>query len=189
MHKAEKAHKCTKCEKAFNFSGCLSRHMISHGSQNLQPYPCDSCGRHFSLKSNLNAHCKSSFKWKTIFLSHLFKRKANLDTHIKTHLDEKNLPCNSCGARFKTKDQLRNHSSIHTGAKPFSCSFCTKAFRVNGDLSDHIRTHTGERPFSCETCKKHSRYETTWDNTKRFTRAQRNSPAPCVQKLSLWKMA
>ncbi|KAI4134738.1 MAG: hypothetical protein LQ347_001262 [Umbilicaria vellea] len=54
----QKKHKCKICDKRFTRPSSLQTHMYSHTGE--KPYACevDSCGRHFSVVSNLRRHRK-----------------------------------------------------------------------------------------------------------------------------------
>ena len=90
-------------------------------------FPCDTCGKVFSLNGNLKVHKRS-------------------------HTKERPFPCDLCDKAFTTSSKLTVHKNIHTGLKPYSCDICSKSFSQNSDLTGHKRIHTREIPFSCDVC-------------------------------------
>nr|XP_040045203.1 zinc finger protein 184-like isoform X2 [Gasterosteus aculeatus aculeatus] len=83
-----------------------------------------------------------------------FKRRGNLNIHMRTHVGVKPFGCSLCSKRFTQKAGLDYHLKIHTGEKPFSCSLCGKSFRHKGALTSHMARHSEVKPFSCGICNK-----------------------------------
>ncbi|XP_073333291.1 uncharacterized protein [Pagrus major] len=101
-----------------------------HNAHNSEkPFKCDTCGKDFKLKSDLNAH-------------------------LKVHTGEKPYLCNTCGKRFRIRKSLILHMSVHTGEKPFPSKTCGEDFKTSSNLLIHMRVHTGEKPYLCKTCGK-----------------------------------
>ncbi|NWY49151.1 ZN285 protein, partial [Sylvia atricapilla] len=57
LHKGEKPHKCSKCEKRFSKRCFLNRHWRIHTGE--WPYECGECGKKFSQRSTLTIHQRS----------------------------------------------------------------------------------------------------------------------------------
>ncbi|XP_041960356.1 zinc finger protein 2 homolog isoform X1 [Alosa sapidissima] len=77
-----------------------------------------------------------------------------VESHMRTHTDEKHLQCSQCGKSFSYSSSLRDHMLIHTGEKPQLCAQCGKTFRYYSALMRHMLTHTGEKPYKCVQCGK-----------------------------------
>ncbi|KAK7081179.1 hypothetical protein SK128_010227 [Halocaridina rubra] len=93
------------------------------------PYQCEVCGK------QVNSH-------------------AALQTHLKSHFEEKLYKCSECPASFKFKGGLWRHQASHSGEKPWSCDVCGKCYTEKSSLKVHYRTHTREKPFACSYCPK-----------------------------------
>ena len=134
--------RCRLCLMTFNDESAMSAHFDSAhahdtiarappGTRRPPPehpnakYPCDGCGKKFTLSGNMQTHRKSvhgvggveTFKCEVCLK--VFKRKADLKTHL---------------------------SSIHSlgDVKRFHCSFCSKVFTQRGSLRCHKRRVHGQ---------------------------------------------
>jgi uncharacterized Zn-finger protein len=120
---------CNICNKQFARKSLLMRHAQSHTDE--RPFPCTFPG------------CSNRYKY-----------KPDLNTHIRSHTNNKEFTCPSCDKSFSLKCNLITHIRIHTNERPFSCTFpgCTKKYKQGSDLKKHIRTHTDEKPYVCSIC-------------------------------------
>ncbi|XP_077106649.1 gastrula zinc finger protein XlCGF66.1-like isoform X2 [Ranitomeya variabilis] len=120
-------------------------------------FSCSECGKCFKWKTNLDSHQRTHRQEKPFSCSECgkcFNQKVNLDSHQRTHKGEKPFSCLECGKCLTRKSTLIKHQRTHTGEKPFSCSECGKCFTEKSNLIKHQRTHTGEKPFLCSECGK-----------------------------------
>ena len=83
--------------------------------------------------------------------------KSNIKKHIKkTHKEEKNFKCETCGKGFNTKGALTKHNQfVHEGIKNNICMTCGKTFRTPSALKNHISSvHEKTRDHKCDQCEK-----------------------------------
>ena len=80
-----------------------------------------------------------------------FVQQSALKTHAATHSTERPFSCNICQKRFKIRQTLRSHMTSHDVPK-LSCTFCEKKFTSSHLLKSHLRIHTGEKPYGCLLC-------------------------------------
>jgi len=121
-------------------------------------FECDLCKKRLSSKSNLSYHIKTVHegleKVTCVFCEKVFPGNRPLNTHILTHIKERNYECELCSARFCTRNQRSIHSRVHTKEKPFQCKNCGKRFAIQGNLGRHEHIHSQNKPYSCVFCYK-----------------------------------
>lgn len=120
-------------------------------------FQCPNCPKTFSQEASLNSHVKTHGNEKSHCCGVCGKRFGRADllkSHKRTHTGERPYSCNVCSKNYAHPSQLRIHKRLHTGEKPYSCSYCGKRFNEHNQLKVHLRTHTGERPYSCQQCGK-----------------------------------
>ena len=84
-----------------------------------------------------------------------FNQKGNIFTHVKTHLNVKDLSCYNCELMFSRKDAMVLHQKRHFGRiKRISCDQCPKSYSSEGNLKIHQIVHSGKLPFSHRFCEK-----------------------------------
>ncbi|XP_006868400.1 PREDICTED: zinc finger protein 350-like [Chrysochloris asiatica] len=153
--KAEKAHVCSECGKAFFWKSVLMNHQMLHTGE--KPHRCSLCGKAFSKKYLLTEHQKAHTvdkPYKSTEYGKEFAMKSKLNMHQKIHKVEKPHRCGLCGKAFSRKHMLANHQKAHTGEKPYECRKCGKLFITKAGLNMHQKTHTGEKPCACSECGK-----------------------------------
>lgn len=81
-----------------------------------------------------------------------FTRKANLDSHLRTHANSRPYACSECGETFTRKSDCDRHEKGH-GDKKFTCFGqlndgstwgCKSSFGRADKLADHLRSKTGQ---------------------------------------------
>ncbi|XP_070547163.1 gastrula zinc finger protein XlCGF57.1-like [Ptychodera flava] len=146
---------CDQCDMAFRSSGALGQHkMTKHIPLELWNHHCDVCSR-FPYKSVLQTHMKSHSDERNFYCQVCgkdFKKKDHYVRHVKNHEGEKPYMCEHCGKNFGRKEHLMQHSVVHTKEKNFLCDYCGKSFSNKANLYVHRRQHTGVRPVVCKIC-------------------------------------
>ncbi|XP_035711690.1 zinc finger protein 311 isoform X2 [Folsomia candida] len=85
-----------------------------------------------------------------------------LNTHIRTHSDERKHLCTTCGKLFRTSRYLSLHiQHVHIREKKYHCDDCGKDFARNYEFKDHVKRLHGnlEKSEICETCGKTFRHQ------------------------------
>ena len=83
----------------------------------------------------------------------------HLKTHMKKHLNIKDITCKECGQGFSRVSNLRKHIQWRHMEKMFQCDFCGRATGTINQLKEHIRcmhTHRDHKPYKCAYCEYHS---------------------------------
>ncbi|XP_063060264.1 PR domain zinc finger protein 15 [Engraulis encrasicolus] len=126
----KRVYQCALCNKVFQNSSNLNRHIRSHGDK---LFKCDECEKMFSRKESLKQHI--SYK------------------HSKNESDvEHRYQCNTCEKFFRVENALKFHN-CRTDDKTFQCEICSRFFSTNSNLSKHKKKH-GEKLYACQVCNK-----------------------------------
>nr|XP_015196761.1 PREDICTED: PR domain zinc finger protein 15 [Lepisosteus oculatus] len=126
----KRVYQCSLCNKVFQNSSNLNRHIRSHGDK---LFKCDECDKMFSRKESLKQHI--SYKHS--------KNEADLEYRYK---------CATCEKAFRVENALKFHN-CRTDDKTFQCEICSRFFSTNSNLSKHKKKH-GEKLYACEICNK-----------------------------------
>ena len=83
----------------------------------------------------------------------IFKSKADLKAHYRTHTREKPFSCQVCDKKFAQKQHLVQHQATHSEVRSFKCSICPEGrfFKTKNQLFKHMVFHY-EPKFSCKYC-------------------------------------
>ncbi|XP_072536499.1 zinc finger protein 1035 isoform X2 [Salminus brasiliensis] len=170
---------CRFCERCFNSSDTLSRHLQKHvGSK---PFRCLDCGKNFGrhghLMSHKNIHRR---KIQCSVCKEIFTSIGELLKHRQSHVKKGMLECPDCLKQFKFPVYLLRHISTHKNksksnksarslpenqpkderaedknSEDFKCGICQKRFVSSKALSEHCLTHLPKSMVSkCQFCKR-----------------------------------
>ncbi|MCI4387901.1 hypothetical protein PGIGA_G00079600 [Pangasianodon gigas] len=147
----KRVYQCILCNKVFQNSSNLNRHVRSHGDK---LFKCDECDKMFSRKESLKQHI--SYK------------------HSKNESDvEYRYKCKTCEKSFRVENALKFHN-CRTDDKTFQCELCSRFFSTNSNLSKHKKKH-GEKLYACEVCNKmFYRKDVMQDHQRRHVMGSKN---------------
>ncbi|GFT90279.1 hypothetical protein NPIL_423671 [Nephila pilipes] len=122
-------------------------------------FPCSVCSKLFTGKRSLKTHMRIHMEKKQVTCEtcgESFTTKGCLKNHMKMHSEKIPFTCDTCGRKFPKKSNLKIHiDSVHNMLKPFICNLCEKQFSRKESLKRHIHNaHNKDNPFSCKFCKK-----------------------------------
>ncbi|KAJ1560923.1 hypothetical protein HK405_005495 [Cladochytrium tenue] len=64
-------------------------------------------------------------------------------------------PFSGCGKLFVHPSSLRSHMVTHTQEREFPCDICDRPFARKSDMAKHKRTmHAPDRPIHCDVCRR-----------------------------------
>ncbi|XP_028156447.1 zinc finger protein 26-like [Ostrinia furnacalis] len=141
-HSHSGSAECNTCGVKFKNQWCLARHRAK--SHDVKNYKCPKCPEFFKSQYDKQKHLIKVHDTghKCEHCGKMFTRNSFMKDHIRrTHLKEKNVPCNLCGEKFFDNYLLRLHKVKHDGERKFTCSFCGKAFYRKSNLHTHTEMH------------------------------------------------
>ncbi len=168
-HPDQLPYVCSQCPDSFEVETELRDHLREiHGRMDISQdrQTCQSCGRTFVFKRQLELHLLSHQNYEKLYKCTLcdarYVHQLSLEAHYaKKHPDGKKVTfdCLECGKGFKAKGKLSRHmASVHATGRTVTCTEpgCSKAFKTHGDMKDHIkRMHrVVEKNFPCSECEK-----------------------------------
>ena len=153
-------------------------------------FACETCGKAYALKINLQMHMRSHTGENPGFnSSNLTIHPEKEDVNVKQEVYNKSLDYQTSGQTnaltYARKSNIQNYDMNHHGGyqynfdpsnlikdqttdcnkhKPYKCTVCAKSFALKSHLDGHFRIHTGEKPYNCNTCGKKFRCSSNLTN-------------------------
>ncbi|EEB16914.1 conserved hypothetical protein [Pediculus humanus corporis] len=129
---------CSQCRLPCQGIKKLREHQrLEHGKVHFK---CETCSQCFDEETDYNDHllihplvCDKCGK--------TFHKKANLNLHMKRHLETRPYECPFCPKSFITRQKLEEHKNGHSGKKPLKCGLCDKTFSRHSNLIQHKNLH------------------------------------------------
>ncbi|XP_030641215.1 zinc finger protein 1035 [Chanos chanos] len=133
-HRTVTPHRCDNCGLYFTQFGTLNRH-----KKRVQCFPLIMApNKQSEVTSNTSLLKESVTPLVDTSLSKLLDCFVKLVDCMKNQIP---LPitCQVCGRSFRLRAQLNTHLRTHANEKPFECSACLKAFKYPWNLKRHKR--------------------------------------------------
>ncbi|XP_039535544.1 zinc finger protein 1035 isoform X2 [Pimephales promelas] len=124
--------KCQFCKHQFSSHAGLIRHIRIHTGE--RPFPCQTCGRHFTRKEYLKVH----------------EEKCTVEQSVQTPNAEEIQAEKS----VDTALQKSVDTALSKTNKVYNCSYCPHSFRFPNNLKLHERAHLAKTVFPCSKCGK-----------------------------------
>merc|ERR1712244_210530 len=137
-----KQFSCNFCNRKFEHSGKLHRHMRIHTGE--RPHECEVCGKTFIQSGQLVIHKRSHTGERPYVCTVChkgFSCSKQLKVHMRTHTKEKPYCCDICGKSFGYNHVLKLHQMAHFAEKIYKCTLCDSTFTTKKHLEQHIKCH------------------------------------------------
>lgn len=161
--KTDKKYTCSICDRSFQRSNHLKRHILSHKDE--KPFDCKLCDKTFKRSDHLKSHisikhdntksfkcdiCSWTFK-STSMVKYHKEKKHNIDFNNLSDEAKSELYCEICKKSFCSNAYLLKHMEKHTN-KSWKCKQCELSFGAKDALKKHNKSHNKEKPHLCSEC-------------------------------------
>nr|XP_057939807.1 zinc finger protein 1035 isoform X1 [Doryrhamphus excisus]XP_057939808.1 zinc finger protein 1035 isoform X1 [Doryrhamphus excisus] len=165
---------CRFCDKNFDTSQSLKKHLLSHRGE--RPYRCLQCARGFKKRVYLLGHKIVHRMMQCTLCKKILPNAGHFVHHAKLYHKGEKFPCADCEKQFHNPAELLRHQKLHKTAKDeahllkekplqplefqqepvkpqsLQCSLCKKEFDNVHALGEHCRTHISSS--KCPFCNK-----------------------------------
>nr|XP_057939813.1 zinc finger protein 808 [Doryrhamphus excisus] len=126
-----KLYPCKHCQRVFNHSSSLSRHMRYHKGT---MHACTVCGRRFPQRCDLTSH---------IARFHKDMERTTQDGTQSAKLGRANYKCQDCGKTFGLMCVYQRHLTYHKRGQ-HKCHLCSARFMDASTLQVHLQNHPSD---------------------------------------------
>lgn len=149
---------CNECGNECGSASSLYSHLRANHPE-MFPYPCEVCGRRFSLEASAKEHERRHTigELQCPVCPLRFSRMSHLHHHARQHHpDFTSFPCQYCGAVCSSVEALHTHIKVHHGDRlglpaAFTCEVCQETFHTGKALAFHRHSrHPGTA--KCDIC-------------------------------------
>ncbi|XP_045506037.1 zinc finger protein 761-like [Colias croceus] len=116
VHLKQHPRTCPLCPERFISNYKKIVHLRFVHNQNVFLHKCDTCGREYNLKCQLDRHVRA------------------------VHMQERKYECDVCQKSFFTQYRLKRHGLTHTGEKQFKCPACGKPYARKDNMEIHAKS-------------------------------------------------
>uniref|UniRef100_A0A4W5NHH1 PR/SET domain 15 n=1 Tax=Hucho hucho TaxID=62062 RepID=A0A4W5NHH1_9TELE len=151
----KRVYKCTLCNKVFQNSSNLNRHIRSHGNK---LYTCEICSKMFYRKDVMQDHQRrhtAGRYWQrdqegVIFLYYYCIDTLAFIISLKYVLVYDVLDSNPKDLK-REELEANGEEGTKYRKEPSECPICGKVFSCRSNMNKHLLTH-GDKNYSCEIC-------------------------------------
>ncbi|XP_042372911.1 zinc finger protein 7-like, partial [Plectropomus leopardus] len=124
---------------------------ISHNSQRVA-HKCPQCGKCFIYRSQVIRHLRTNKSCGSALTGAVSLPEE--EPRLPEPRPSRTHSCFQCNAVFKTKAELLSHQRSHRARPVYQCGQCDKEFHHLSSLTNHKQTHLGRGGFTCSRCDK-----------------------------------
>ncbi|KAG5271053.1 hypothetical protein AALO_G00175330 [Alosa alosa] len=129
-HKKKTPYRCHGCGLYFTQGGSLKRHLRLNRCVNLNS------SERKAMPHTMKRVMKTAVKTSDGTLGECYVKL--VDIYKRDPVSPSNI-CNICNKVFKLRAQYNSHMKTHSNEKPFKCKDCDKAFKYSWNLNRHRR--------------------------------------------------